>query len=229
MHLPSNLSAICRLAGGQRVPSWADATGLLLHHFEIRGAEMKKFLLTGTALALVLGATAARADTFTLTGSLGEKYALDTTNVGGGVFDVFLTIDTTALPTTDVLGDVAIKVASGDNNLTFISAPAGYTLVDGGLNNGGCSGSGAGFFCFSGSVNAGGVYVFEASIKDTPDSTGSIKDQFFNAAGSKIEQLSEDTTVGTHVPSAAPEPSSLMLLGTGALGLAGAVRRKFRS
>jgi hypothetical protein len=191
---------------------------------------LKRVLLSGVVAMFVSGAAAvAHADTFTLTGSLGEKYALDTTSVGGGVYDVFLTIDTTALPTGDKLGDVAIKVSSGDNNLTFISAPAGYTLQDGGLNNGGCNGSGAGFFCFAGSINAGGVYVFEASIKDTPDATGSIKDQFFNTDGTKIEQLSEDTTVGTHVPSAAPEPSSLALLGSGVLGLAGVVRRKFRS
>ena len=58
----------------------------------------------------VSGAAAvAHADTFTLTGTLGEKYALDTMNAGGGVVDVFLTIDTTALPTGDKLGDVAIK------------------------------------------------------------------------------------------------------------------------
>jgi hypothetical protein len=191
---------------------------------------VKRILLSGVVAIFVSGAAAvARADTFTLTGTLGEKYALDTTSVGGGVFDVFLTIDTTALPTTDVLGDVSFKVASGDHNLTFISAPAGYTLMDGGLNNSGCDGSGGGFFCFNGSINAGGVYVFEASIKDTPDSTGSIKDQFFNAAGSKIEQLSQDTSVGTHVPSVAPEPSSLALLGSGVLGLAGVIRRKFRS
>ena len=188
---------------------------------------VKKILLSGVVAIFVSGAAAvAHADTFTLTGSLGEKYALDYTNAGGGVYDIFLTIDTTALPTGDKLGDVAIKVASGDNNLTFISAPAGYTLQDGGLNAGGCNGNGAGFFCFSGSVNAGGVYVFEASITNAPDSTGSIKDQFFNTDNRKIEQLSEDTTIGTHA--VAPEPSSLALLGTSALGFAGMVRRKFR-
>jgi hypothetical protein len=187
---------------------------------------VKKFLLVGIAIGMASGLVA-RADTFTLTGSLGETYALDYTNAGGGVYDIFLTIDTTAVPSGDTLGDVAIKVNSGDSNLTFISAPSGYTLGDGGLNAGGCDGKGAGFFCFTGSAPVGGVLVFEASITDAPDFTGSIKDQFFSGKGKKVEQLSEDTTIGMQSVTTTPEPSSLALLGTGVLGMAGVLRRKF--
>jgi hypothetical protein len=191
---------------------------------------MKKLLIAAAVVAMVSGLVA-RADTYTLTGSLGEKYALDYTNAGGGVYDIFLTIDTTAVTSPTVaLGDVAFKVNSNDDNLTFISAPAGYTLADGGLNAGGCSIHGGGFFCFTGSAPVGGagdIYTFEASITDVPDSSGSIKDQFLDANGGVTEQLSKDTDIGTHT-AVTPEPSSLALLGTGALGFAGVLRRKFR-
>jgi len=186
---------------------------------------LKRLLFTAAVLSMASGLVA-RADTFTLIGTQGEKYALDFTNAGGGVYDIFLTIDTTAVAAGDVLGNVAVKVNSKDDNLTFISAPAGYTLMDGGLSNTGCDGSGSGFFCFKGTIATGGVYTFEASITDKPDSSGSIKDQIFSSTGTKLEQLSEDTDIGTHT-AVAPEPSSLALLGTGALGLAGIVRRKF--
>lgn len=187
---------------------------------------MKKLLLAGAVAVLASGAVA-HADTYTLTDSLGAKYALDYTNAGGGVYDIFLTVDTTGVTGATTLGDVAIKVASTDPDLTYISAPAGYTLQDGGLNNNGCNSSGGGYFCFAGSAAVGGVYTFEASITAAPGSTGSIKDLFYDATG-KAEQLSNDTSIGVHTPpSAAPEPSSLMLLGTGALGMAGVVRRRF--
>lgn len=194
---------------------------------------LKRLLFTAAVIGMASGFVA-HADTFTLTDGIGAKYALDTTSLGGGNFDVFLTIDASGPLSMGavVLGDVAIKVSSGGTG-SFVSAPSGYPsggFQSGGLNNSGCDGSGSGFFCFAGSApagSAGDVYTFEFLLTGgTPGSTGSIKDQFFNAAGAKVEQLSEDTTVGTHTPTV-PEPSSLMLLGMGALGVAGVVRRKF--
>lgn len=208
---------------------------------------MKRILLSGVVAMFVLGAASvAHADAFTLTDGLGAKYALDYSSPSAGVYDIFLTIDTTGVKKTGpnsatTLGDVSIKVADDDANLKLILAPAGYTLQDGGLNSGGCDGSGAGFFCFNGSAAVGGIYYFEVSITDAPNlqtngsKEPSIKDQFFSGT-TRVEQLSDNTPIGRETnpgtfgapPAAAPEPTSLMLLGTGALGLAGAVRRKYR-
>lgn len=201
---------------------------------------MKKLLLSGAALILVSGATAlAHADAFTYTNAIGAKYALDESLVSGTTYDIYLTIDASSLtgtPATTTLGDVAIKVSNSYTNLTFVSAPSGYTLESGGLNNNGCDGSGGGFFCFNGSApagSAGDMYTFEAQVTLpaalTNTSSGSIKDIFYAADGTtKTSQDSFDTTIGLHTPTtAAPEPSSLAMLGSGMLGLAAVVRRRF--
>ena len=198
---------------------------------------MKKFLLSTAALLLVSDVTAiAHADTFTFTDGLGAKYALDETSLGGGNYDIFLTIDASGVHGAATLGDVAILATDGAySNLNLVSEPAGYAApVAGGLNNGGCNGSGTGFFCFAGSApvgKSGDVYTFEVSLTGVLADPGHVKDQFFNIDGAKVEQLSQDIEIGCHqdpTPTPTPEPSSLMLMGTGVLGLAGVVRRRFK-
>jgi hypothetical protein len=168
---------------------------------------------------------------------LGSSYTLTySTTANPDVFDIFLTVNTTAttLP-GDFLNAVAPKVSSSFTNIAFISGPFG-TVEDGGIASGGCNGAGAGFFCSGGTglaIGSGHIYNWEWAI--TLASPGdlflnsneaSIKASFVTAAGGNGGITSEDITLtpGTVVPT--PEPSSLILLGTGALGIAGILKRK---
>jgi len=87
------------------------------------------------------------------------------------------------------------------------------------------------FYYSTSSLNAGGdngPYFSLTSPKFTIDTTGSQK----GVAGSVSDDREGIVTVTSEFPvtgqiANTPEPSSLLLLSTGALGVAGAVRRKF--
>jgi MYXO-CTERM domain-containing protein len=149
------------------------------------------------------------------------------------------------------LNAVAIKVSASASGSSLVSAPGGtasWNLIPGGINSGGCSGSGSGFDCADWiaagpGAALGGIltFVFDQTISLGSLLTGpldsSIKAQYVNSSGSKVGALvsegitlqsSSSTSSGISSTGSAPEPgsTSLALLGLGLLAASFWMRRR---
>lgn len=202
---------------------------------------MIKKILSLSCLCLLGLVASAKADTIgpaNCGSCLGSSYTLTyAATANPDIFDIFLNVDTSAttLSTSDLLNAVAPKVSSSFTNIAFVSGPFG-SVQDGGLAAGGCNGSGSGFFCSGGTglaIGSGHVYNWEWAL--TLASPGdlligsdeaSIKASFVTPSGGNAGLTSEDITLQPGTTPSIPEPSTLMLLGTGALGLAGVIKRR---
>jgi len=145
------------------------------------------------------------------------------------------------------LREVAIKVIANFNaneSAVLFSAPSVFWVFDGkddGINNGGCSGSGAGFICAehsgSGETVPLGSYtwVFDVTVDNgtlfTDPFEASVKARYVDANGDKVGDIvSEPITlqVDEQLPPPIPAPATIVLLGLGVLGLGVGVRLRGR-
>ena len=127
----------------------------------------------------------------------------------GGTYNTYGVSNTTLLGTNNYYG-FAIYQA----DFTFPGVPwsgAGYVSLQNACTAGGCSAGEAQIFW---DENDGSSTAYENTL-------GSIGSEAFTLTGSTGTTTTTTTTTGT-----TPEPSSIMLFGSGILGLAGVLRRK---
>lgn len=141
------------------------------------------------------------------------------------------------------LDQVAVKVSNSFLSSTLVNAPGGlgnWSLISGGINADGCSGSGAGFNCADsvtisgGAAVPGGIYswVFDLTMNNstmlfTGVDESSVKGRFVDVFGNKQGDLVSERTSLNVTPIPEPETYTMLLAGLGLMGFV-ARRRKQR-